>query len=102
MRVVLLLNTLSSNLEKLYERIVNERIKAKVNMTWAQAGGRQGVATTDHMLLMKEVVETSLRQKDTMYMVFLNVTKVFDKAWFKWVSICPVQLWHNRQALAAG
>ncbi len=73
--------TVSSNLGKLYERIINERIKTKVNMTWAQAGGRQGAATTDHILLMKEVIETSLKKKDTVYMVFLDVTKAFDKAW---------------------
>ena len=73
--------TLSSNLGKLYERIINERIKGEVNMTWAQAGGRKGSATTDHILLLKEILKTTEQEKETAYMVFLDVTKAFDKAW---------------------
>ena len=73
--------TLSSNLGKLYERVINERIKKDVNMTWAQAGGRKGAATTDHILLMKEIIQTTTQKKETLYMVFLDVTKAFDKAW---------------------
>ena len=41
--------TLASNFGKLFERIVNNRITPKINMTEAQAGGQKGKATVDHL-----------------------------------------------------
>ncbi len=45
--------TLSGNLGKLNERIMNERIKTNINMTDAQEGGRKHAATVDHLLILK-------------------------------------------------
>ena len=41
--------TLGSNIGKVVERIYNERVKKKVNMSDYQAGGKKGSATTDHL-----------------------------------------------------
>ena len=43
--------TLSSNVGKVFERIINERAKSKVIMSDAQGGGKKGSATVDHILL---------------------------------------------------
>ena len=40
--------TLASNVGKVYERIINERVKKQITITKAQAGGKPGCATTDH------------------------------------------------------
>ena len=73
--------TLSSNFGKLYERIINERVLKDVNISDAQAGGKRGAATVDHILLAKELIATAKRNKKDAYIAFLDVTKAYDKAW---------------------
>ena len=73
--------TLSSNFGKLYERIINERVLGQVKMSDAQAGGKRGAATVDHILLAKELIATAKRNKKDAYIAFLDVTKAYDKAW---------------------
>ena len=41
--------TLSSNLGKLYERIINNKITPALKMTNCQGGGKKGVSTADHI-----------------------------------------------------
>ena len=41
--------TLSSNLGKLYERIINNKIQTIIEMTEAKGGGRRGAATVVHL-----------------------------------------------------
>ena len=47
--------TLSSNFGKLYERIINERAKKDISITDAQAGGKKGSSTVDHLLILREL-----------------------------------------------
>ena len=42
--------TLSSNMGKLYERIINNRAKKKVQISDMQGGGKKGANTVDHIL----------------------------------------------------
>ncbi len=48
--------TLASNMGKVYERIINERIKPIVKITDAQAGGIEGNATVDHLITLKQAI----------------------------------------------
>ena len=73
--------TLSSNFGKLYERIINERIMTMINMTEAQAGGRKGSATVDHILIAKELIAAAKRENKNAHIAYLDVTKAYDKAW---------------------
>ena len=73
--------TVSSNFGKLFERIVNERAKTCTNISDSQAGGKEKRSTTDHLLILKEIIREHKRRKKPIYMVFLDVTKAFDKAW---------------------
>ena len=73
--------TLSSNFGKLYERIINERIIGKVNISEAQAGGKRGCATVDHLLLIKELIKAAKKDKKNVYLTYLDVAKAYDKAW---------------------
>ena len=43
--------TLASNMGKLFERIINNRITKTVDITEAQAGGQKGKSTADHLLI---------------------------------------------------
>ena len=74
--------TLASNFGKLFERILNKRAKEKINITENQARGQKGKATTDHLVVLRETIKEIRKQKKTpVYMVFLDVTKGYDKAW---------------------
>ena len=73
--------TLASNVGKLFERLVNNRIVPQVNMTDAQAGGSKGRATVDHILALKELNHIAKTDKKQLILVYLDVTKAYDKAW---------------------
>ena len=75
--------TLSSNMGKTYERLINNRILNNINITDAQAGGRKGMSTSDHILRMKETITTNKNKKKPTYITFLDVTKAYDKAWLE-------------------
>ena len=71
--------TVSSNLGKLFERIINERCKAVTNISDAQSQAKR--ATTDHLLVLKEIISYQKQKKKPAHLVFLDVTKAYDKAW---------------------
>ncbi len=73
--------TLASNFGKVYERIINERIKHIVKITDAQAGGIEGNATADHLITLKQLIADIRERKKTAYIIFLDVQKAYDKAW---------------------
>ena len=73
--------TVSSNAGKVYERIINDRSMKKANISDAQAGGKKGRATTDHLLILKETIKHN--RKKGMHICFLDVTKAYDKAWLE-------------------
>ena len=73
--------TLASNVGKVYERIINERVKKQITITKAQAGGKPGCATTDHLIVLKQTIQEITEKKQTAYIIFLDVQKAYDKAW---------------------
>ena len=73
--------TLASNIGKTFERLVNNRIKDEVNISDAQAGGMKGRATVDHILILKELINICKKRKTEAILVYLDVTKAYDKAW---------------------
>ncbi len=73
--------TLASNFGKLYERVINNRVLKEINLSDAQAGGKKGRATTDHLLIIKDIIQMAKNKRKPLYIVFLDVTKACDKAW---------------------
>ncbi len=73
--------TLASNMGKVFERVINDRIKPKIEITEAQAGGKEGAATVDHLTTLKEIISLIRKGKKTAYLIFLDVQKAYDKAW---------------------
>ena len=73
--------TLASNIGKVYERIINERVKKEVTITKAQTGGKTGYSTVDHLIVLKQTREEIRAKGQTAYMIFLDVQKAYDKAW---------------------
>ena len=73
--------TLASNVGKMFERLVNNRIVPRVDMSDAQAGGTKKRATVDHILILKELTNICKKKKKQLILVYLDVTKAYDKAW---------------------
>ena len=73
--------TLASNIGKVYERIINERVKKQVAITKAQAGGKSGCSTVDHLIVLKQTIQEIRDKGHTAYIIFLDVQKAYDKAW---------------------
>ena len=69
--------TLASNVGKVCERIINERVKKQVTITKAEAGGK----TVDHLIVLKQTIQEIRDKGHTAYIIFLNVQKAYDKAW---------------------
>jgi hypothetical protein len=69
--------TLSSNVGKFFERIINERARAAVKISDMQGGGKRGANTIDHIITLQELI----RKGKQVYVAFLDVTKAYDKAW---------------------
>ena len=65
--------TLASNVGKVYERIINERVKKAVKITDAQAGGIPGSATVDQLNVLKQIINEIRNKGNTAYLVFLDV-----------------------------
>ena len=73
--------TLASNAGKLYERIINERVKNVTEITEAQAGGIPRSATADHLIALKQTIRELRKKGKTAYVIFLDVQKAYDKTW---------------------
>ena len=74
--------TLASNSGKLFERLVNNRIKHEINTSEAQAGGQAGKSTADHITILNSIINHKKKNKvKNLYIAFLDVTKAYDKAW---------------------
>jgi hypothetical protein len=73
--------TLASNTGKLFERLVNNRVTDRIDITDTQAGGRKGRATDDHIMTMKQLIQINKNNNKPTYIAFLDVTKAYDKAW---------------------
>ena len=73
--------TMSSNMGKMAERIIADRIREKITITEQQAGGRKNIATSDHLTVIRNIIQHNKTKKLPTYITFLDVTKAYDKAW---------------------
>ena len=84
--------SISSNVGKAFERILNERIKPIIPYSEAQAGGRKGYSTRDQLFILHSVINQSRNDKKPLYLSFLDIEKAYDKCWLQAVM---VTLWQK-------
>ena len=78
------ITVITSNVGKIFERMINNRAWEEATMTEEQGGGSKGKATTDHILTLKELININKQNKSNQtYIIFLNITKAYDKAWLE-------------------
>ena len=73
--------TLTSNFGKVFERIIDQRIKKEIIITDAQLGGKAKSSTVDHIYTIKELAKLSQNRNQSVYLTYLDVQKAYDKAW---------------------
>ena len=73
--------TLSSNLRKIFERILNNRIKSVLQYTEMQAGGRENFGSCDQIFILNTLINQAVFDKKKLYIAFLDISKAYEKTW---------------------
>ena len=71
--------TVSSAIGTIAEELVYNRIMARVNFTQAQAGGKKGASTADHVFVLRNVMALAKAQRRNVIITFFDVKKAYDK-----------------------
>ena len=72
--------TVSSAIGTIPEVILNKRYVKHMKMTQAQAGGREGCSTYDHVFIARAIIAYGLKTKKPIFITFYDVSKAFDHA----------------------
>ena len=73
--------SLSNNICKLFERVINNRIKGTLQFTEAQVGARESRAAVDQLFTLKAIIQNRKSKGLPSYIAFIDLEKVFDKTW---------------------
>ena len=88
-------NNLTSNVGKVFEKIVNERVIQNLPFSEEQAGGRPNRSTIDQIFSLKEVVKQRSSEIKPTYCAFIDIQKTYDKVWrdiiFKIILDCGIR-----------
>ena len=84
--------SIASNLGKLFERILNNRVKEVITYTEAQAGGRAKYSTVDQLYILKSLMNRANAEKKKLYIAYFDLEKAYDRAWKQ---IIFHTLWQN-------
>ena len=72
--------TVSSSVGTIVEEIMTDRLMQTINFTQAQAGGRKGGSTTDHVFVLKAIISTALKRGMELIVTFYDIKKAYDRA----------------------
>ena len=64
---------------KMWEKILEERLRKIVNIDQSQFGFQQGKATTDAIFIIRQLQEKYTAKKRKLYHVFVDLEKAFDR-----------------------
>lgn len=72
--------TLLSTVLKAYERILDKKLRDKVEhlLDEAQCGFRKGRSTQDHTFTIKQIIAKTISKGEDVFMAFLDLEKAFD------------------------
>ena len=72
--------TVSSSIGTIVEEIVNRRLLKTIEVSQAQAGGQKGASTTDHVFILRNIIEISKKEGRHLLISFFDVKKAYDRA----------------------
>ena len=64
---------------KVFERIIEARLRKKVEIDDMQFGFREGKSTTDAIFIVRQLQEKYLEKKRELWMAFIDLEKAFDR-----------------------
>ena len=73
--------SLTNNICKIYEKVINNRIKSALSFTKAQVSARERRSSVDHLLILKSVIQQRKFQRKPAYIAVIDIEKVFDHTW---------------------
>lgn len=73
--------TLTSCLRKLFERVLDHRVKEILEYTEMQVGGRQDYGPCDQIFILNSIINQAVFDKKKLYIAFIDITKAYDKTW---------------------
>ena len=72
--------TVSSSIGTIPEEILNERLLKTIKFSQAQAGGRRGGSTTDHIFILKSLITIAIKRGAELIVTFFDIKKANDRA----------------------
>lgn len=77
--------TVTSNLSKLFTRILNKRLVMFLDtnklLQNEQIGFKKGCSTSDHILVLKTIIDSFKSKNKPLYACFIDLSKAFDTVW---------------------
>ena len=76
---------LTSNLGKLFERMINQRLLNYLYINGIinpiQCGGQKGRSTIDHLTRLEHHIKTGFSKKQLVFSIFFDIEKAYDMTW---------------------
>ena len=70
---------LMSHTMKIWERIINNRIRREVNISEEQFGFMPGKSTTDAIFALRRVIEKHREKEKELHCIFIDLEKAYDR-----------------------
>ena len=75
--------SLTNNICKIFEKVIDNRIKSVLSFTVAQAGAREGRSTVDKFFISKSVLQQRNFQRKQTYIELIDIEKAFGYTWIE-------------------
>ena len=72
--------TVSSSVGTIAEEIINRRLIKTIEFTQAQAGGQKGASTTDHVFIIRNIMQIAKKEGRHLLISYFDVKKAYDRA----------------------
>ena len=72
--------TVSSGLGAIGEEVLTNRLMKTIKFTQAQARGRKGGCTTDHIFILKGLISLAMKKGQELIITFFDIKKAYDRA----------------------
>ena len=73
--------SLTNNMCKIFEKLINNRIKSVLSFIEAQMGAREGRSPADQLFILKSVLQQRKSQRKQTYIALTDIAKAFEYTW---------------------